>query len=408
MTRYVDRGGKLETDVAIVGAGPAGSAAAWQLATAGARVVLLERATFPRDKPCGDGLCARGLTILARMGLEEWTCQFPSPESGRITSPDGQVLDLRPPVGSAHCYGRTIPRQLLDARLAEAAVTAGARLVEGTRVRGVASVNGSASSRLAITADGLEMEAHLVIMADGSHAPITRRLGLVREAAELVAIRQYFSGDAGPRERIEIHFQPREVLPGYTWVFPVGDGCVNVGTGTFFQRVYQGEVSLRGVFASFLGDPAVTEGRLVKAEPVGPVRGHPIRTRLDRTRSYADRILVAGDAAGLVNPFTGEGTASALESGQLAATHALSALETGDFSARALACYDQALRARFLADQRAARFLRIALFVPRLFNRVIRKLRHDPKLALLIGYIIIGYKPPRLALRPRTLLQLLA
>ena len=391
-----------------MGAGPAGSAAAQRLATAGARVVLLERATFPRDKPCGDGVSARGLAILARMGLDEWTCQFPGPGIGRITSPNGQVLDLRPPVASTLCYGRTIPRQLLDARLAEAAVTAGARLVEGTRVRSVDGANDPTGSRITIAADGLEIAAHLAILTDGSHAPVTRRLGLVQEPAELVAMRQYFSGDAGPHERMEIHFQPQEVLPGYTWVFPIGNDRVNVGTGTFFQRAHQSEVSLRRIFASFLGDSEVTEGRLVRAEPVGPVRGHPIRTRLDRTRSYARRILVAGDAAGLVNPLTGEGIAVALESGQLAATQALSALETGDFSACALAPYGQALRARFLADQRAARFLRIALFVPRLFNHVMQRLRHDPKLALLIGYIIVGYKPPRLALRPRTLLRLLA
>jgi flavin-dependent dehydrogenase len=341
------------------------------------------------------------------MGLDEWTCQFPGPEIGRITSPDGQILDVRPPVAKAHCYGRTIPRQLLDARLAEAAVMAGARLVEGTRVRSVDGVNDSAGSMLTIVADGLEVAAHLVILTDGSHAPVTRRVGLVQEPAELVAMRQYFSGDVGPHERMEIHFRPQEILPGYTWVFPIGHGRVNVGTGTFFRRA-QSEVSLRRILENFLGDPEVTEGRLLGAEPVGPVRGHPIRTRLDKMRNYAGRILVAGDAAGLVNPLTGEGIAAALESGQLAATHALSALETGDFSACALASYDQALRARFLADQRAARFLRIALFVPNLFNHVIRRLRHDPKLALLIGYIIIGYRPPRLALRPRTLLRLLA
>jgi flavin-dependent dehydrogenase len=167
-------------------------------------------------------------------------------------------------------------------------------------------------------------------------------------------------------------------------------------------------VSLRRIFEGFLGDSEVTDGRLVRADPVGPLQGHPIRTRLDRTCCNARGILVAGDAAGLVNPLTGEGIAAALESGQLAASHALSALESGDISARALASYGQALRARFLADQRAARFLRIALFVPRLFNRVIRRLRHDPELALLVGYIIIGYKSPRLALRPRTLLRLLA
>jgi len=394
----------MQADVAIVGAGPAGSVAAQQLAAAGVQVVLLERATFPRDKPCGDGVSTRGLAVLARMGLGEWASRFPAPEVMRLTSPDGQVIDVRPEADDGYCYGRTIPRRRLDARLVQTAVEAGTHLVEGTRVRGAEWIDGPKPS---VVADGLEVTTQLIILADGSHAPVMRRLGLVQEPPELIAMRQYFAGDTGPSERMEIHFQP-EILPGYTWLFPVGNGRVNVGTGTSTRRVRRGEVLLREVLAHFVAGHPVTEGRLARVEPVGPAQGHPLRTQLGSTRTHAERVLVAGDAAGLVNPLSGEGIAVALESGELAATHALAALEAGDFSAPALAPYSQALEARYGADQRAARFLRLALDAPRLLNRVFRQLRRDEELALLIGTIIIGHKSPRLALRPTTLLRLLA
>ena len=394
----------MQTDIAIVGAGPAGSVAAQRLAGGGARVALLERATFPRDKACGDGVAARGLAVLARSGLSKWASQFPTSEILRLTAPDGQVLDGRPETGNGYCYGRTIPRRLLDARLAQAAVEAGARLVEGTRVRGVEWANGASPT---VVADGLKVSAQMVILADGSNAPITRKLGLVREPPEMVAVRQYLAGDAGPHERLEIHFQ-RDIIPGYTWLFPMDNGNVNVGTGAFVRRVRRGDVNLKEVLAHFVANPAATEGRLAQVEPIGPVRGHPLRTHLGGTRTHAGRVLVAGDAAGLVNPLSGEGIASAMESGELAAAHALAALEMGDFSAQALAPYSQALQARYGADHKAARILRLALNSPRLLNRVFRRLRQDRELALLVGYIVIGHKSPRLALRPTTLLRLLA
>ena len=261
---------KLHADVAIVGAGPAGSMAAHNLASAGARVVLLERASFPRDKPCGDGVSNRGLMMLERMGLGEWTSQFLAPQVMRISSPGGGVLDVRSPQASGSCYGRTIPRHLLDARIARAATEAGARLVEGARVRAIETSQGTNSSQLSIVADGLKVDAQLVILADGSHAPITRRLGLVQELPELVAIRQYFVGDAGPIDRLEIHFQPKEIMPGYTWLFPVGNGRVNVGTGTLTRRTRRGEVSLQNVLAHFVTDPRITpSGYWWLAMPLG-------------------------------------------------------------------------------------------------------------------------------------------
>jgi geranylgeranyl reductase family protein len=394
----------MQTDVAVIGAGPAGSIAAHRLAAAGVQVTLLERATFPRDKACGDGVSAHGLAVLARTGLGEWAAQFTAPQVLRLTSPDGQIVDIRPKVDDGHCYGRAIPRRLLDAQLAQAAVEAGARLLESTRVQRVEWAD-ARSTR--VIADGLTIDARMVILADGSNAPVTRRMGLVQETAELIAIRRYFAGDAGPAERLEIHFEPW-VTPGYTWVFPMDDGYVNIGTGTFARRVRQDGLVLREVLDRFTANLAAKGGRLAQAEPAGPVRGHPLRTRLGSTRTHAERVLVAGDAAGLVSPLTGEGIARALESGELAAAHALRALEAGNFSGRALASYSRALMARYSADQRAACIAALALNTPRLLNHIFRKLRQDEELALLIGYIILSHKSPRLALRPTTLLRLLA
>jgi geranylgeranyl reductase family protein len=389
--------------VAVVGGGPAGSTVAHRLAAAGVQVALLERATFPRDKACGDGVSGDGLAALVRSGLGEWASQFAAPEVLRLTAPDGQPLDVRPDTDPSHCYGRTIPRRLLDARLAQAAVDAGARLLESTRVQHVERSNGGP---IRVVAGSLAVEAELAILADGSNAGVTRRLGLVKREPELLAIRQYFAGDTGPAERLEIHFE-RWITPGYTWVFPMNNGHINVGTGTFTWRVRQGGVALREVLSRFTSDQAAAGGRLSQAEPAGPVRGHALRTRLGDTRTHAERMLVVGDAAGLVDPLSGEGIARALESGELAAAHALDALETGDLTAQALSRYSRELVSRYRADQRAARILRLALNAPRLLNRVFDRLRQDKGLALLIGHIIIGDKSPRLALRPATLLRLL-
>jgi flavin-dependent dehydrogenase len=321
-----------------------------------------------------------------------------------MTSPDDQVLDVRLQTKDGYCYGRTIPRRLLDAQLAQAAADAGARLLEGTHVQNVALANGH---KPRVIASGLEIDADMVILTDGSHAPITRRLGLASEPPEIVAVRQYFAGDAGPPGRMEIHFRP-QVLPGYAWLFPIGNEHANVGTGTSIRQARRSKLSLRKTMASFLADPLVARDRLAQAKPVGRLRGHPLRTQLGHTRTHTAHVLVAGDAAGLVNPLSGEGITPAMESGELAATHALTALETGDFSARALAAYSQDLIARYTADQRASRILRRILSTPRLLNRVFRRLREDDKLALLITHIIIGHKSPRQALRPAVLLRLLA
>lgn len=390
-------------DVVVVGAGPAGSTAAHRLADAGIDVALLDQAKFPREKSCGDGVGLRALNVLERSGLGEWAKGFLVPAIYRMSSPDEQVLDVRLPLEEA-CFGRDIPRILLDAKLVETAVAAGAHLHEEARATDVSVDEGS---KVRVAAGSEVFEADLLILADGSHAPLTRRLGLARNEPDLYAIRQYFHGDRDTTQRIEIHFQ-RWILPGYSWVFPENGGRVNVGTGTFSYRLKREGVDLKRFLERFLEEQHLSGGRLSDASPDGGIRGHPLRTELGRSRTHADRIMVVGDAAGLVNPLSGEGISSGMESGELAARVALKSLAAGDFSSDFLSTYTRELQAMFMPDWRAARFLRRILTQPWLLNYLFRRMRTDAERALLFGYLIINYVPQRHALRLRTLLRLLA
>jgi len=205
---------------------------------------------------------------------------------------------------------------------------------------------------------------------------------------------------------LEIHFLDT-LLPGYLWIFPMGPGRVNVGLGTSLARVRHDNVDLRATLAAFLEQQRNAEGRLAEAEPLGRAQGHPIRTAFGQTRTHAERLLVAGEATGLVSPLSGEGIAPALESGELAAQHALRALNAGDLSATALAAYTRALHTRYAAEWRYARWLRQALDQPWLLNRTFRRLAAEPTLALLVGKVVIGAASPRRLLRPTTLIRLL-
>lgn len=388
------------TDVAIIGAGPAGSIAAQRLAKEGVRVALIDRASFPRDKSCGDGVGSRGLDVLERSGLGEWAGQFLAPQVLTMSPPDGTLLTLYPDVEN-HCFGRTIPRMLLDDALVQSAVKAGASLHENTRVEGVEIEE----QGVQVHSNGTRFSARMLILADGSHAPITRKLGLIQDRPDLYAIRQYVQGDADSKKTIEFHFQPW-IIPGYTWIFPMNDSRANIGTGTFTYRLKQ-NVDLRDFLARFLTEQRANGGRLANSQEDGVVKGHPLRTRLGNSHLYAKNTLVIGDAAGLVNPLSGEGISSGMESGEMAAKHILAMLKDGGFSQPHYEAYRREVLATFLPDWRAARFFRQVLKSPWLLNRVFRKMSKDHERALHFVYLLLNYLPQRDFLKPGMLLKLL-
>lgn len=377
-----------KTEIVVVGAGPAGAVAAARLACQGVKVVLLEQKKLPWVKTCGDLVTRAGLEVLAHSGLAEWAAKFKLVDRLRFTAPDKQALDV---FLGEEPIARTIPRQQLDPVLVEAALKAGVQFRDETRVQQVSFSN----QAVQVAAEGGAWEAQMVILADGSHAPVTRSLGLLKEPVDLIAVRQYLEGDPDPEGALEFHFQS-QIIPGYVWMFPLGNGQVNVGAGTYFQRTRRQEVDLRAVVEEF----KAASPRLRAMEPLGAVRGHPLHTHLGGTRTHAARLLVAGDAAGLVGPFTGEGISAALCSGEWAAACAAQALEAGDFSASLLASYSRKLGERYLADQRAARLLRTTLKAQGLLNRFIRHLRQDAELAHLFALVYLDEASPRRLLQP--------
>jgi geranylgeranyl reductase family protein len=391
----------MQCEVVIIGAGPAGAISAQRLSSSGVKVILIDQAVFPRDKTCGDLVTREGLEVLERSGLTTWSQQFHIVKKMRFTSPNNQLLEV-PVNREDKTVARIIPRRQLDNKLVENAVSSGTLLKEGVRVQQIDTTQ----PKLRVSLESGLVEAELLILADGSHAPITRKLGLAQPGKDLLAIQQYLAGDIEPQGPIEFHFQSN-IIPGYTWMFPMGDGLINIGAGTYTHRVTARQVDLKFVLESFKNNHPVQKTRLANTEAVRGMRSHPLRTDLGSTRTHAARILVTGDAAGLVSPFTGEGIASAMRSGELAAQTALSAFKIGDLSQSSLQPYTRSLHSRYGSDKRIARLLRSVLKHPVLLNRVFKKMIQSPELAYLFGQIFLDESSPKELVKPTNLLRLL-
>ncbi len=395
----------LAAQTIIVGAGPAGASAAYFLAQAGVDVLLVDKAAFPRDKSCGDALGFYAGQMLQEMGLIEWVSDFSRIERILLSSPNGNFACIPLPTDIAHSY--VVPRLELDAKLVETAVTAGARLQQGLTVRGM-DVLSADRVHLQGERDGqtVTLQTPLVIAADGGLVSFTRRLGLADARAKHVAARAYFEGDIGDAQQIEIHWE-RAIRPGYGWIVALGTGWVNVGIGCRTADLKRLPTNLRGMLDIFVQNNPHARERLKHATRVGPIVSHPLRASAQDIMPLADHVLVAGEAAGLVNPLTGEGIAAAMVSGKIAANHARRALESGDFSAQALAAYRQVLHQRFDPLHRSARLAQRALGVSWLLNRSIQRASHDPVYARQLAAVIIGRDIPAELLKPQIAIRAL-
>jgi geranylgeranyl reductase family protein len=292
-------------DVAVIGAGPAGSAAALAARRAGASVVLLDRAEFPRDKPCGDGIAPHALDVLAALGVTDAVDGYAPVPSLRLVSPGGETV-ARTLARPAY----TVPRTVFDARLVAAALAAGAVW----RRRTVRSLRSDGRS---VLLDGA-LAADVVIGADGAGSVVRRHLGHARnpDGHLALAIRGYATAPDGPVEQRIVTAAPQ--WPAYAWVFPIGDGRVNVGYGELLRGRPVSREHLVDRLAALLPDvdPAEVTGLRAHLLPLSTRRPPPGRGPL----------LLAGDALSLINPFTGEGIFYAVRSGALAGAAAAGAV----------------------------------------------------------------------------------
>jgi geranylgeranyl reductase family protein len=356
-------------DVVIVGGGPAGSSCAYWLAEAGWDVVVVEKKHFPRVKTCGDGLTPRAVRQLADMGLEG-ALAGSHKYSGLRAYGFGQSIEMQwPEHPNFPNYGYTITRHDLDGLVAERAVTAGATLLAGTEVMAPIIAEAATSGSALPTLSGVsikdkdsgstrELLARYVVVADGANSRVGRMLGTTRnrDLPMGMALRGYYTSDRHDDPFIESHLDIRDaegnIVPGYGWIFPMGDGRVNVGVGLLST-----DRRWKGINTSHLMDAFVawapSSWGLSPETSLGPPTGGKLPMCLSVGPRAGGNVILAGDAAGTINPFNGEGIAYGYETGRLAAA-ALGHALTGE-GASALADYDRQLEAAYGAYYKVAR-----------------------------------------------------
>jgi geranylgeranyl reductase family protein len=313
----------LTTDVLVVGAGPAGSAAAAWAARGGHEVLLADAATFPRDKPCGDGLTPRAVFELRRLGLADWLADK-AVNRGLRAAGFGQTLYLPWPGGSLPVHGSAVPRLELDATIRDAAIASGAKALDNVRAVDVErSSRGVSAVRMRRGSDRVTVRCRRLVVADGARSQLGRVLGRTwhRDTAYGVAARAYIPSERSDDPWISSHLELRgtdgELLSGYGWVFPLADGEVNIGVGTLATAARPADVNLRQLLAHY------TELRRDDWGLRGELRA-PWSALLPMGGAVSGvagpNWMLVGDAAGCVNPLNGEGIDYGLETGRLAAT----------------------------------------------------------------------------------------
>lgn len=362
---------KQRYDVAIAGGGPAGSAAAWQAVKTGARVVVLDKAEFPRDKPCGDGLTPRAVSFLQKMGLADEIDKFHRLNRATIFSPTQWELSFpRRPGMPDHGHG--VSRRDLDTLLLKHAESAGAEVRQSAEVVGPLVDEDGRVTGVNLKS-GEKVLADAVIAADGTYSPVKQGLKLnsPHTSYTALAIRAEMPANRPDSDSLDIYLKLAfggDQLPGYGWVFPVGDGRVNVGLGYINSYKNWRQINSAQLLGEFMATlppewelPSVAELQESKA-----LQGWRLPMGFNVWPPWRPGVLFAGDALGAARPVSGAGISKALQSGMAAGESAVAALANNgpdDFTN-----YGQIIEATWGREYRRGRFFHKLVGVPALTN----------------------------------------
>lgn len=408
---------QFNADIIIVGAGPAGSTAAYYLAKNGAKVILFDRETFPRDKVCGDFVSPISIKELQNMGITD-SVEFQ--QTNHITKAavflDGEqiIVGEMPKISGLTYGGRVIPRKKLDHWIINAARNAGAQVIEKALVLDF-SVQADAVTVNVKTPEGYQtFKAKLLIGADGTNSIIANKLRgqPPPKANRSISVRTYFENVAGPIDTADMHFTSQS-FPGYCWLFPTGNGGANVGVGVLLEANPKSN-DPKELFYQLINDIPALKNRLQNAKMTGKLEAWPLNSYDAAQALTADRIILIGEAAGLVNAVNGEGIQYALESGRWAAQTALECKKTNDYKKQALDSYVKQVETEFAPGFRVSgaiiQLIRNRNLNPlwlKAFQTMVDRSKIDPQYASTAGGILSGMLPTNAGLTPQFMLATL-
>ncbi|MBU0530083.1 MAG: NAD(P)/FAD-dependent oxidoreductase [Nanoarchaeota archaeon] len=328
-----------EYDAIIIGAGPAGSTCAAFLGQKGHKVLLVDKEKFPRDKTCGDAISG-SLKTQEALNLTPLVKKKTHAEVHRVvfSAPNGKVIDI--PFNSV---GYVCRRQIYDNLIFEKAkqhvdvlqeFTVTDLVMEGKYVRGIKGK----------TYKGVEVEikGNVVVGADGAHSIVARKTGSINTDPKhtITAVRAYYKNVKNVTDAIELHFL-NEIIPGYFWIFPVGDNSVNVGIGMVVDDFKKKDWKMTDKMFDVIQNSPLFKERFADAKlEEGTVKGWTLPVGSTRRNAHGNGYILLGDAAGLIDPFTGEGISNAMQSGQIAAKWIEEAINANNFSEGFLEQYE--------------------------------------------------------------------
>jgi len=367
-----------EFDVLIIGAGPAGATCAMELGASGLSVALLDKSVFPRDKICGDALSADVVKQLSMLPgdiagqFQEFSTKVAS-YGVRIFAPGCQHIDI-PFVdeGKEKC-GYLCPRIDFDNLLLDhvrqfenVSIFEDYHVQEIERLKDCVQFN---------TSQG-KFKGQLIAGADGAQSMVARKLGSFKPDREhySAGLRIYYEGVASfhAEHFIELYFL-KDILPGYLWIFPLPFNRANVGIGMLSSVVSKKKINLKVILKEFLTNHPQLKERFQDARPLETIKGYGLPLGSKKRKISGDRFLLLGDAASLIDPFTGEGIGNAIRSGRVAAKHIIKCFDRRDFLNHFNAEYDREIYRRMWPELRLSHALQRLCKYPALFNFIVRK-----------------------------------
>ncbi len=337
-------------DVIVIGGGPSGSSCAAFLSKKGRKVLLLDRATFPRDKTCGDGISGRSVGVLNELGVYDMFSSVEHMDMFGVTfsAPNGTVVPVTSEKNgkkSEKPPGFVCRRMVFDNVLFQYAKSLAAKTVEGFTATDLI-MEGDRPVGVKGQKDGKEMEfrAKIIVGADGAAGITARKLGSnnTDPKHQAAGIRTYYENVDGMIDQIELHFV-KEGIPGYFWIFPLPDKKANVGMGMLVSDMQKKKINLSKVMEDIITNNRVFKERFKNAKRTTEIKSWLLPFATKKVKCYGNGYLLVGDAASLIDPFTGEGIGNALTSGKVASEIINEALDANDFTEGRLSAYQEKL-----------------------------------------------------------------